>query len=210
MCTVSATGAKVGVTHTADRHAADRLAHAPNSGTRTWGAPRPSVLARPPVASHQIGGGTASVLARGVHEARAPSNARPPWRCKTPDREAAARTFAPAPPSARCSLVLGCSSWRPLSPPSGASAVPRFWNLPRRAGLRAFSPPSVAWKKEALSTHYGRPSFLPHSHEPCKVRREQQAPAWCGPARVMAASRGEAGTQKVRRGGGSPMGWLGR
>ena len=48
------------------------------------------------------------------------------------------------------------------------------------------------------------------SHEPCKVRREQQAPAWCGPARVMAASRGEAGTQKVRRGGGSPMGWLGR
>ena len=158
MCTVSATGAKVGVTHTADRHAADRLAHAPNSGTRTWGAPRPSVLARPPVASHQIGGGTASVLARGVHEARAPSNARPPWRCKTPDREAAARTFAPAPPSARCSLVLGCSSWRPLSPPSGASAVPRFWNLPRRAGLRAFSPPSVVWKKEALSTHCGLPT----------------------------------------------------
>jgi hypothetical protein len=100
-----------------------------------------TISSRPAVASHQIGGGTASVLARGVHEARAPSNARPPWRCKTPDREAAAHTFAPAPPSARCSMVLGCSSWRPLSPPSGASAVPRFWNLPRRAGLRAFSPP---------------------------------------------------------------------
>ena len=37
-CTVSATGAKVGFTHTADRHAADRLAQAPNSGTRTWAA----------------------------------------------------------------------------------------------------------------------------------------------------------------------------
>jgi hypothetical protein len=44
LCTVSATGAKVGFTHTADRHAADRLAHAPNSGTRTWGAPPPSAL----------------------------------------------------------------------------------------------------------------------------------------------------------------------